>query len=169
MRLRSCGHSSTRHGANGKNRSAAEKAATKKAPAKKAAATMKPSKEGTSKEGSGESAATDPTKKATATKSSSKPPRKAAASAESSSQLGREVTEPRPGTAQDRGPDPATSPPQTGTPRSTMRCAGWLISASAPLADHHDRLAKAHEVLQEALRPTRRSSLADGAARLSRD
>ena len=43
------------------------------------------------------------------------------------------------------------SSPQTGHPAVDDALVGLADLASAPLAEHHDRLAKAHEVLQEAL------------------
>ena len=49
--------------------------------------------------------------------------------------------------------DPAISPPQTGNPAIDDTLAGLAELASAPVADHHDRLAQAHAVLHEALDP----------------
>jgi hypothetical protein len=51
----------------------------------------------------------------------------------------------------DREPDPVTSQSQTGHAAIDDALRGLADLASAPLADHHDRLAKAHEVLDEAL------------------
>jgi hypothetical protein len=42
-------------------------------------------------------------------------------------------------------------PPDTGHPAVDETLLGLAELASAPLAEHHDRLAKAHEVLQETL------------------
>jgi hypothetical protein len=47
----------------------------------------------------------------------------------------------------------AISPPQTGNPAVDHALAGLADLASAPVADHHDRLAQAHAVLHEALDP----------------
>jgi hypothetical protein len=49
--------------------------------------------------------------------------------------------------------DPAISPLQTGNPAVDDALAGLADLASAPVADHHDRLAQAHAVLHEALDP----------------
>jgi hypothetical protein len=49
--------------------------------------------------------------------------------------------------------DPAISPLQTGNPAIDDALAGLADLASAPVADHHDRLAQAHAVLHEALDP----------------
>jgi hypothetical protein len=51
----------------------------------------------------------------------------------------------------DREPDSATSPSQTGHAAIDDALGGLADLASAPLADHHDRLANAHEVLDAAL------------------
>jgi hypothetical protein len=48
-------------------------------------------------------------------------------------------------------PDEMTSPPQTGHPTIDEALLSLVDLDSAPLSDHHDRLAKAHEVLHEAL------------------
>jgi hypothetical protein len=48
-------------------------------------------------------------------------------------------------------PDPATSPPETGHASIDDALLGLADLASAPLSDHHDRLATAHEVLHKAL------------------
>lgn len=42
-------------------------------------------------------------------------------------------------------------PQQTGNPAVDDALVGLADLESAPLAEHHDRLAKAHEVLQETL------------------
>jgi len=42
-------------------------------------------------------------------------------------------------------------PPDTAHPAVDETLLGLAELASAPLAEHHDRLAKAHEVLQETL------------------
>jgi hypothetical protein len=42
-------------------------------------------------------------------------------------------------------------PPDTGHPAVDETLLGLADLSSAPLAEHHDRLAKAHEVLQETL------------------
>jgi hypothetical protein len=47
--------------------------------------------------------------------------------------------------------DPGTSPPLTGHAAVDEALGGLADLGSTPLADHHDRLAKAHETLQEAL------------------
>ena len=44
-----------------------------------------------------------------------------------------------------------TSPPATGNAVLDDALLGLADLASAPLSDHHDRLAKAHETLHEAL------------------
>jgi hypothetical protein len=56
-----------------------------------------------------------------------------------------------PGHNQLEDPDLPSRPPQTGHPAVDDALAGLADLESAPLAEHHDRLAKAHEVLQEAL------------------
>jgi hypothetical protein len=61
------------------------------------------------------------------------------------------MTEPEQGPLDDREPDPLTSPSQTGHAAIDDALRGLADLASAPLADHHDRLAKAHEVLDDAL------------------
>ena len=54
--------------------------------------------------------------------------------------------------------NPATRPPQTGHTAIDDALLGLADLTSAPLSDHHDRLAKAHEVLHEALdRPNEQS------------
>jgi hypothetical protein len=50
-------------------------------------------------------------------------------------------------------PNEVTSPPLTGNATIDDALLGLADLASAPLADHHDRLAKAHEALHEALDP----------------
>ena len=47
--------------------------------------------------------------------------------------------------------DPRPSRPDTGAPAVDHALRGLADLDSAPLAEHHDRLAKVHEVLQEAL------------------
>jgi hypothetical protein len=47
--------------------------------------------------------------------------------------------------------DPTPSRPDTGDPAVDHALRGLADLDSAPLAEHHDRLAKVHEVLQEAL------------------
>ena len=47
--------------------------------------------------------------------------------------------------------DLVTSPPQTGHAAIDDALRELADLASAPLADHHDRLANAHEALDEAL------------------
>ena len=47
--------------------------------------------------------------------------------------------------------DPRISPPRTGNDAVDDALSRLSDLASAPLADHHDRLAKAHRDLQEAL------------------
>jgi hypothetical protein len=61
------------------------------------------------------------------------------------------VTEPNQGQLSDLEPDQAASTPQTGHAAVDDALLGLTDLASAPLSDHHDRLAKAHEVLHEAL------------------
>jgi hypothetical protein len=61
------------------------------------------------------------------------------------------MTELEHGQLDDREPDPLTSQSQTGHAAIDDALRGLADLASAPLADHHDRLAKAHEVLDEAL------------------
>ncbi|MFL6043912.1 MAG: hypothetical protein ACJ72M_02215 [Propionibacteriaceae bacterium] len=56
-----------------------------------------------------------------------------------------------PGHNQPEDLDLPSSSPQTGHPAVDDALAGLADLESAPLAEHHDRLAKAHEVLQEAL------------------
>ena len=48
-------------------------------------------------------------------------------------------------------PDPTPSPPDTGQPPVDDALRGLADLSSAHLAEHHDRLAKVHEALQEAL------------------
>jgi hypothetical protein len=52
---------------------------------------------------------------------------------------------------QPEDPEPQSSSPQTGHPAVDDALAGLADLQSAPLAEHHDRLAKAQELLQEAL------------------
>lgn len=47
--------------------------------------------------------------------------------------------------------DTTPSRPDTGDPAVDHALRGLADLDSAPLAEHHDRLAKVHEVLQEAL------------------
>ena len=61
------------------------------------------------------------------------------------------MTEPEQGQLDDREPDLMTSPSQTGHAAIDDALRVLADLASAPLADHHDRLANAHEVLDEAL------------------
>jgi hypothetical protein len=61
------------------------------------------------------------------------------------------MTEPEQGRLDDREPDLVTSPSQTGHGAIDDALGELADLASARLADHHDRLAKAHEVLDEAL------------------
>jgi len=53
--------------------------------------------------------------------------------------------------AQVEDSDPPISPPQTGNDAVDEALLGLADLPSAPLAAHHDRLAKAHKELQEAL------------------
>ena len=61
------------------------------------------------------------------------------------------MTEPDQGQLDDQEPHPGINPPQTGHAQIDDALRGLADLASAPLADHHDRLAKAHEVLDDAL------------------
>lgn len=61
------------------------------------------------------------------------------------------MTEPYDGQAEDLAADPGTSPPRTGHAAVDDALDELADLGSAPLADHHDRLAKAHETLHEAL------------------
>jgi hypothetical protein len=61
------------------------------------------------------------------------------------------VSEPNQGRLDDLEPDLASGPPQTGHTEIDQALHGLADLASAPLSDHHDRLAKAHEVLHVAL------------------
>jgi hypothetical protein len=63
------------------------------------------------------------------------------------------VTESNQGPLEDLAPDPASSPPQTGHAAIDDALLGLADLDSTPLSDHHDRLAKAHEMLHEALDP----------------
>jgi hypothetical protein len=47
--------------------------------------------------------------------------------------------------------DPPSDPPQTGHPTVDDALSGLAEVASAPLSEHHDRLARVHATLQEAL------------------
>jgi hypothetical protein len=72
------------------------------------------------------------------------------------------VTEANRGQLDDLEPDPPASPPQTGHAAIDDALLGLADLASAPLSDHQDRLAKAHEVLHEALdRPDDRPESAE--------
>ena len=62
---------------------------------------------------------------------------------------GSEVTEQDQGQLSDT--ELAINPPQTGNADVDDALLGLADLAHAPLAEHHDRLAKAHEALQEAL------------------
>jgi len=64
--------------------------------------------------------------------------------------------------AQVNDSDPPISPPRTGNDAVDDALLGLADLASAPLAEHHDRLAKAHKELQEAL-DREDDSPADGA------
>lgn len=57
------------------------------------------------------------------------------------------------GPLEDLGPEPVGSPPQTGHAPIDDALLGLADLDSTPLSDHHDRLAKAHETLHEALDP----------------
>jgi hypothetical protein len=61
------------------------------------------------------------------------------------------VIEPDQGQVDDVAYDPGTSPPLTGHAAVDEALRGLADLGSAPLADHHDLLAKAQESLQEAL------------------
>jgi hypothetical protein len=61
------------------------------------------------------------------------------------------MTAPEQGQLDDREPDPAASPSQTGHAAIDDALSGLADLASAPLTYHHDRLANAHEVLDAAL------------------
>jgi hypothetical protein len=50
-------------------------------------------------------------------------------------------------------PNEVTRPPLTGNATIDDALLGLADLESAPLSDHHDRLAKAHEALHEALDP----------------
>jgi hypothetical protein len=72
------------------------------------------------------------------------------------------MTEPDQGQLDDLEPDPGINPPQTGHTQIDDALRGLADLASAPLADHHDRLAKTHEVVDEALhRPDSQASDAE--------
>ena len=53
--------------------------------------------------------------------------------------------------AQVEDSDSPISPPQTGNDAVDDALLGLADLESAPLAEHHDRLARAHKELQEAL------------------
>jgi hypothetical protein len=52
---------------------------------------------------------------------------------------------------QPHGPEPVVEPPRTGIAAVDDALLGLADLDSAPLGEHHDRLARAHEVLQAAL------------------
>jgi hypothetical protein len=52
---------------------------------------------------------------------------------------------------QPHGPEPLIEPPRTGIASVDDALLGLADLGSAPLGEHHDRLARAHEVLQAAL------------------
>jgi hypothetical protein len=52
---------------------------------------------------------------------------------------------------QPHGPEPLLKPPRTGIAAVDDALLGLADLGSAPVGEHHDRLAKAHEVLQAAL------------------
>jgi hypothetical protein len=52
---------------------------------------------------------------------------------------------------QPHSPEPLIKPPATGIAAVDDALLGLADLGSAPLGEHHDRLAKAHEVLQAAL------------------
>lgn len=59
------------------------------------------------------------------------------------------MTEPDPNPLEH--PESSATPPQTGDPAVDDAIGGLADLASAPLTEHHDRLARAQERLQEAL------------------
>lgn len=61
------------------------------------------------------------------------------------------MTEPDQGQVDDPAHDPGINPPLTGHAAVNEALRGLADLGSTPLADHHDRLAKAHEALHEAL------------------
>ena len=61
------------------------------------------------------------------------------------------MTEPDQGELDDLEQHPGINPPQTGHAQIDDAVRGLADLDSAPLADQHDRLAKAHEELDEAL------------------
>ena len=61
------------------------------------------------------------------------------------------MTEPDQGQVDDSAADLGASPPPTGHAAVEDALRGLADLDSTPLADHHDRLAKAHEALHEAL------------------
>jgi hypothetical protein len=61
------------------------------------------------------------------------------------------MTESDQGQLDDLEPGPGTNPLQTGHTQIDHALRELTDLASAPLADHHDRLAEAHEALDEAL------------------
>jgi hypothetical protein len=52
---------------------------------------------------------------------------------------------------QPHGPEPLIEPPRTGIAAVDDALLGLADLGSAPLAEHHDRLARAQQVLQAAL------------------
>jgi hypothetical protein len=61
------------------------------------------------------------------------------------------VTEPDERQVEDLAPDSGIGLPPTGHPAVDDALRELADLGSAPLADHHDRLANAHEALHEAL------------------
>lgn len=61
------------------------------------------------------------------------------------------MTEPNQVRPDDLEPHPVTSPPRTEHAAIDNAMLGLADLASAPLSDHHDRLATAHEALHDAL------------------
>lgn len=61
------------------------------------------------------------------------------------------MSEPDERQVEDLAPHSGTSLPPTGHPAVDDALRELADLGSAPLADHHDRLAKAHEALHEAL------------------
>jgi hypothetical protein len=61
------------------------------------------------------------------------------------------MTEPNQGQSDGLDSDPVTGPPHTGDAAIDDALLGLADLASAPLSDHHDRLAMAHEALHQTL------------------
>ena len=61
------------------------------------------------------------------------------------------MTKPNQVQPDDLDQDPVASPPQTGHAAIDDALLGLGDLGSAPLSDHHDRLATAHEALHQAL------------------